>query len=793
MKNYIPGFFLLLCSSLLHAQTVEFHPTCHSIGVEVREIGNADSCGVEYRKTSETIWKTGFPPDRITLSGEEQYRGSLFLLEPQTAYEVRVTSFQAGNLVSVQLGQVSTLSDPEFGWGQTLKWVAPNGSGNAYTQDQPGNLTALFNSGQVSCGVTVLLMDGVYTQNGLQLTIQNPCTENTPITLMAAPGAHPVIEGGIQTPLAWTQHPSDSKLFSATIPQAAAHSNICVMDGKALYPYPSLTSELLLGGYHLAALNFGYDGFVRDENTIWIKTQAGTNPANAEITLSRSFRFLTVYGGDKDAYLKVKGIVFQHFGKPVLNPLGSAQDAYGATVFDIRNAHHVYFDSCRFDFNTSHISFTNQCNHLFIQHCTFRHDAGKWTHAMIKKSNVFVHSILYTVSSSRGRAVETAGIFIHKSRNAVIRHNLFDGLNSGIESYIDQGPLEEIDVYNNVFVDNFDAIECDGYWTNLRAWNNEFIRPMAGISAAPPLVGPRYFYRNLFHGMQGRRNEQDDPYFIGCTPVTENYMGQGIGIKTNTGNGLSSDRGNLYFFNNTFHAVDTLGFVFTSWDSEWRKALFINNIYTHEGHYPFYYFSLAGNSDYRLQSVTDNYYCYDPVEPLAVIKHIHGQYQCTEAPDVAALEEVLTSISGSPNIAIRDPMQADPGFETMTDGGFALAQGSLMIDAGTLIPGFYDYQGSKPDLGAKEGAAISSVMPDKQFLPLRVYPNPGNGLFTLEWFRQSAESSIRVVNAFGQETAFWQTNEEKISLDLRREPDGVYLIQIQSGNALYIIKAIKTN
>ncbi|HAD11942.1 MAG TPA: hypothetical protein DCF33_05835, partial [Saprospirales bacterium] len=685
MKNYIPGLFLLLCSSLLSAQTVDFHPTCHSIGVEVRDIGPYDSCGLEYRKTSEPAWNTGFPPDRITFSGEEEYRGSLFLLEQGTSYEVRVKLFQNGNLASVQLGQASTLSDPEFGWGQTLKWVAPNGSGNSYTQDQPGNLTALFNSGQVTCGVTVVLMDGVYTQNGLQLTIQTPCTENTPITLMAAPGAHPVIEGGIQTPLIWTQHPSDPKLFSAAIPQTAAHSNICVMDGKALYPYPSLTSELLLGGYHLAALNFGYDGFVRDENTIWIKTQAGTNPASAEITLSRSFRFLTVYGGNKDAYLKVKGIVFQHFGKPVLNPLGSAQDAYGATVFDIRNAHHVYFDSCRFDFNTSHISFSNQCNHLFIQHCTFRHDVGTWTHAMIKKSNVFVHSFLYTVSSSRGRAVETAGIFIHKSRNAVIRHNLFDGLNSGIESYIDQGPLEEIDVYNNVFVDNFAAIECDGYWTNLRAWNNEFIRPMAGISAAPPLVGPRYFYRNLFHGMQGRRNEQDDPYFIGCEPVDQQYMGQGIGIKTNTGSGLSPERGNLYFFNNTFHASDTLGFVITSWDSEWRKALFINNIYTHERFHPFFYFSLAGNQDFQLHSQTENYFSYNPSAPLAIVKHIHGQYQCTEAPEAAGLEEVLSSISGSPNIVIRDPMQVDPGFETMTNGGFELSQGSPMIDAGMVI------------------------------------------------------------------------------------------------------------
>lgn len=87
------------------------------------------------------------------------------------------------------------------------------------------------------------------------------------------------------------------------------------------------------------------------------------------------------------------------------------------------------------------------------------------------------------------------------------------------------------------------------------------IRPMAGILAAPPLIGPRYFYRNTFHGMKGRINEKDDPYFIGCEPVGTNYRGQAIGIKTNSGYSGIQPRGNIYFINNTFHAEDTMGFV----------------------------------------------------------------------------------------------------------------------------------------------------------------------------------------------------------------------------------------
>ncbi|MFN4080031.1 MAG: right-handed parallel beta-helix repeat-containing protein, partial [Saprospiraceae bacterium] len=497
-----PTAFMLLLLNLqiANGQTLEHTPLLNTIGIKVTNINNFDSCKVAYKQTQGDAWLMAFPPDKIAINNLQQFRGSIFGLEEGTQYDVKITLYTNSNAVTLPVSQTLTLSSPDFNLTENVKWVSPDGNGN-FTQNNPGNLHNLFSTNQVACGTTIVLTDGVYTANNLQLTIHNHCTENTPIMMIAAPGATPVIDGGVQVLTPWTQAPGDPNLYSTALPANADHSGICVLDNTMLYPYPSLYSTNLY--YNLSDLNFGYDGFARDGNTIWIKTHTGINPNLKSVFVSKSKRFLTIYGNQKNIFLKVKGIEFRHFGKPTLNPIGSSQDAYLATVFDLRNVNHVYFDSCRFKYNTADINFSGGSNHIFIQNSSFKHDAGKWSHAMIKKSNDF--NIF--VSSSRGRGVETAAIFLEQAKSVVIRNNLFDGLNSAVASYVNYGLNEEVDIYNNIFVDNFDAVECDGQWSNLRVWKNEIIRPMAGISAAPPLIGPRYFYRNVIHGMQGRRNE----------------------------------------------------------------------------------------------------------------------------------------------------------------------------------------------------------------------------------------------------------------------------------------------
>lgn len=137
---------------------------------------------------------------------------------------------------------------------------------------------------------------------------------------------------------------------------------------------------------------------------------------------------------------------------------------------------------------------------------------------------------------------------------------------------------EDIDINNNLFTDNYDALESDGFWTNLRVWNNEMVRPMSAISAAAPAI--RFYYRNVFHGMMGRRNEVDDTPFKGCGYNNSIAVSNSVGLKTNIGVEAKM-KGDLFFFNNTFHAIDSLGFVMTPWTSENRVLQSLLTTVTH--------------------------------------------------------------------------------------------------------------------------------------------------------------------------------------------------------------------
>jgi hypothetical protein len=787
--KFIILFLFLTPLFHLNAQQLEITPTYHSIGVKVTNVTTADSCKTEYKKSNESNWWKGFNPDKVTISGVEQFRGSLFQLEENTSYDIRVSVYTGLNFNILPVAQVVTKFSPTFSSTANVKWVSPNGVGNTYNQANPGNLQTLFSSGQVTCGTTIFLTDGTYSfTDGLALTLNNHCTETTPIVLMAAPGANPIVDGGQKITSSWSSHPTIPNLYSTSIPTESEYSNTCVMGNMALYPYPTVNPDIFF--YNLVALNFGFDGFVRDGNTIWIKTNSGTNPNNETVTVSKSFRFLTVYGNNKSAFLKIKGITFKNFGKPVLNGFGSSQDSYSAIVFDLRNVHHTYFEDCNFSYNTNHINYGDQCNHFLIQNCTFKHDVGKWSHAMIKKS----HDKNFFSATSRGRAVESPAISVYLTKQGVVRNNYFDGLNSGIESSWTTGFNEDMDIYNNTFVDNYDAIECDGLWSNLRVWNNEIIRPMSGISAAPPAVGPRYFFRNTFHGIKGRNNTNNDAEFWGCNPIGTEYKLQGIGIKTNTDdNNLTP--GNLYFFNNTFHAEDTLGYVITSWKSEWRKAVFINNAYSHKISNPFFYFDLANkskNGAFQISSINENYFSYNPTSPIALIKYIHGEPRCTGIQNANALQSTLSSISGSPNIVIQNPMQKNPSFSSLNIGGFELNSNSPLIDAGLKIQGFYDFKGNSPDIGAKESNISLSTINTDELNDLKIYPNPAAESLKIEFPNLVDNVSFKIYNIMGQVVL----NSNSISkgqhkIDITPLIDGLYYLEIYFNDSKKINKFIK--
>ncbi len=193
--RYTPTLLLVLSfifsTTVVFPQTVELLPTYNSIGVKISGIGLADSCKIMYRQLDESTWLDAFPPDKITIKGEVQFRGSLFLLEEGTKYVVKGTLYEGGTETVLPLSQTVTKTSPAFTNTSNVKWVSPDGSGTEYSEDSPGDIVALFSSKGVTCGTTVIMKEGVYSlpEKGLSLTFNSSCEEDSPILIKAAPGA----------------------------------------------------------------------------------------------------------------------------------------------------------------------------------------------------------------------------------------------------------------------------------------------------------------------------------------------------------------------------------------------------------------------------------------------------------------------------------------------------------------------------------------------------------------------------------------------------------------------------
>lgn len=789
MKN-ISLLILLFQTILLPAQYFEFSPLYHSCGMEIHLPAGFDSdqnahCTVQYRVSGGPTWLKAYLPDRMLSLPTESFSVSLMNLKPNLDYEVRgevVDSFPVFQKLSIPLRRFQTKAEPKILPTSTIKWVAPQGSGTDYTQQSPGDLATLIRAG-LPCGTTVFLMDGIYETGDMRLNLNQTCDGSTPVIIMAAPGAKPILDGGYHTALNWNQSQNDSTFFSAGLPAAASYTNLFLLNGTRLFPYATVSGNIFSGNYHLAALNFGFDGFVRNDNSISLKTASGIDPRNALVILSQYFRCLTINGFGQENFLRIKGITFRYYGKSSV----SLNGAFGAMALRIIGSHQLVIDSCEFLFNDAPIFMEGGCNDVTIQNCHIQDNTGLWSHAMFKKS-VANQNFIYP--TSMGRQLENSGILYKDGTsggsNLVVRNNLIDGIANGIGASTRAAGIYNADIYGNTVVNCFDGLECDGNWSNLKIWGNDVSRILAGVSLAPPYHGPVYLYRNVFHHIISRENKADDPYHVGCQPPVS-YFSAGIGIKTNSG-AAPLDGSFLHFINNTFHSEDSLGYVMYSWDDEWEKIDFTNNIFYAENSSAFFFNGMKNDSSYQFLSDHDNYFVKNS-SVLAIIKEVHGQYQCHEVQEADSLQMKHRAISKSNLFQILSPLQADPLFVDPISDDFSLQVGSPMIDAGVVVDGFYDYQGMLPDIGALESDSLGMMsLAEKANRTISIYPNPTDGELFIS--SKSLIQQVEIFDLHGKKLNSFEGNFAKeMKIDVGKW-QGLIIISIQTSDGHFCIKTL---
>ncbi|HUW14751.1 MAG TPA: hypothetical protein VM537_33840, partial [Anaerolineae bacterium] len=115
------------------AASQELYGTFHAMGIIVTLDGSEDPDGdatasVAYRASGSGTYRQGFPLSRVA---DTRFVGSLFWLEPGTAYDVRVTFSDPGDPLdgTTVVGTGSTRAEIAIPSPDRSRYVSPTGSG----------------------------------------------------------------------------------------------------------------------------------------------------------------------------------------------------------------------------------------------------------------------------------------------------------------------------------------------------------------------------------------------------------------------------------------------------------------------------------------------------------------------------------------------------------------------------------------------------------------------------------------------------------------------------------------
>jgi parallel beta-helix repeat protein len=523
----LPGLFaaalIAIPSVTWAASSIELYGNFHTMGVIVTiDVGDDPDddavATVEYR-TGGAPFSEGFP---LTRTRPTQLVGSLFWLEPGTAYDVRVTFDDPDGILHGVTFQTtgSTRSEITIPPAVGSLYVSPSGSGTACTLAVPCSLAEGLSQAQP--GDEVVLRGGVYHQG--EISFPRSGSEGAPIVVRAHDGETPILDGSDPQVFAWSH--IGGGVYRTTVNQPDPH--LVMADGERLYPYQS--------SIDLQNLIWGIPGFRVSGTTLDVRLAGDADPNGAAMIVTRFNRAFYV---DQD-FIYLVGLTFRYYG------LGSYAKA-------------IYLDGAS----------DNLIRGCTIEVCDLGIGLKRASHRNLIEDNDFSDTIFDWPwdAVKGGSSLETGGVSFYdplSGRGNVIRRNTFhddfDGF--GVCPGTDTGTTCETDVYGNLGYDlGDDGVSTDGYCSNVRLWDNTFHDLLVGVSFAPAYTGPVYALRNLIY----RIGEGNNSY-------------SGMPFKFNSGYPGS---GTMYLFHNTCDAFlpGNDGFEIRSGGS-WENVVSRNNIWS---------------------------------------------------------------------------------------------------------------------------------------------------------------------------------------------------------------------
>lgn len=461
----LAGLLLLPASPTHAAAALELYGTFQAMGVVVAVDAADDpdldaTAEVAYRPAGQGAYLPGFPLSRVS---DTRFAGSLFWLEPGTAYDVCVTFHDpdGGPLDGVTVEDAAAtraevvVPEPT---PATAHYVSPGGSGTACSYDNPCSLAEGLS--QAQAGEQVLLRGGTYHQGELDLPRSG--TAGAPLVIRGSAGETAVLDGGDPAAFPWTAQGGD--VYHTTVHAPDPH--LVTADGQRLLPYGSLSD--------LQDLVWDTPGFYADGTDLYVRLAGDADPNGAAMVVSRYNHAFYV----EQDHVYFADLAFRHYGR----------GSYAKAIY-FNDASDNLVQGCTFALNDLGLGLKRDSHRNVIQDNEFYDTLFDWPwdafYGGISLSGGGIR--FYSPTTGRGNVIR---------RNTF--HDYFDGL--GVCPDEAGAGTNETDVYHNlVYRAGDDGVETDGTCSNVRLWGNTFHDVLVGISLAPVYDGPVYALRNVVY------------------------------------------------------------------------------------------------------------------------------------------------------------------------------------------------------------------------------------------------------------------------------------------------------
>ncbi|HEX5122758.1 MAG TPA: right-handed parallel beta-helix repeat-containing protein [Rhodanobacteraceae bacterium] len=633
------GLLALFASGTAHAQntssltSVDTYGTFESGGVTAVISGDANgnaTAQLEELAPGSSDYRVVHPLVRVDAT---HFVGSLFWLQPGNTYGVRVTlSDPDGVTGSATMSENLTTraEDAPFTPSRTL-YVAPNGSdGNSGTNPSQPLKTIGHAADIAQAGDLVSIGAGIYYED---VYVSNSGTASAPIVFRGSAGA--IVDGSdpaITAGVTWTNRGNGVWSYAT-----GYSTDLVVTDQGRLFDYSSLAD--------LQALAAGAPGGeYADGTNVYVKFSDGSSPAQRRMNVSR---FDTGFYIDGASNVRVQDLEIRYYGS----------DEYGRGVY-LR-----YTNQCEVSGSNLH---ENGATAVWIKggarNVVEDNDIGdtsiiNWPWALTHASTAQNTGVYMTDNNGQGNVIR---------RNQL--HGTYDGMHPCGSSAPDGAFTTETDVYDNTIWSHADdAIESEGYCSNVRIWNNTIKDSLMAVAVAPASPGPTWIVRNT-------------AYDIGNVPSYLDFGQTPSGIKINSD--YSEVVGPLLVYHNTFlttvPGVDAL----VLFNPGYNTYIFSrNNV-----------FDAPHNALRKINSITVDFDFDDMYSSgdAALVNWYNTNYP-TLASVQTDLGEELHGIS------------ADPALANPAGGDFTPNAGSPLLNRAVPIPGINDAEpDGLPDIGAVE-------------------------------------------------------------------------------------------